>query len=90
MAYDPKILSMHRSQERRAQRFEDAVNASLLRKNTREICQQVRDLLPQEQYDAWWAATPDGDEEFYKAAVRKLAELRSAARVPETSSRSIS
>ena len=84
MAYDPRTYAMYRSMEHRKQWLEDAVEHSLLYKNTLDVCQQIADLLPtQDQYDAWWASTPDDDEGFYRDAVKKLAELRMVGREPE-------
>ena len=85
MAYDPRTYAMYRAKERRAQMLEDAVQASLLRDNTMKVCQQIQYAMTDTEYRAWWESTPDSNEEFYKAAVKKLAELRAAARVPSMS-----
>lgn len=42
-----------------------------------DICQEVRDCMTQAEYDAWWASTPDGENEFYEAAEAKLLEIKS-------------
>ena len=83
MAYDPRTYAMYRSMELRAQRLEDAAEASILRANIAKISQQIRNMLTQDQYDAWWTSTPDDDEGYYLAAVRKITELRMVGREPE-------
>lgn len=44
-----------------------------------ETCQQVRDLMTQEQYDAWWESAPE--DHFLEAAQTKLKELQSAPKL---------
>ena len=81
--YDPRIMQMHRTADLFADLREERIEHSLLLVNIKKIAEQIAYILPREEYLAWWETTPDDDEGFYRAAVKKLAELRMVGREPE-------
>jgi len=48
----------------------------LLLQEIQETALDVRDLMTQEEYDAWWETTPDDNKGFLVAAKAKLEELQ--------------
>lgn len=71
--------------EQRADLFEQAVKAQARRGNLAlAICQDIRDMMTQEQYDAWHEAAPEIG--FLEHAQAKLAELQAEPVAPVVAS----
>ena len=59
--------------------FREALITSQEREFVRQLletCQKIRDVMGQEEYDAWWEATPEDNKGFEAAAKQKLQQLQ--------------
>lgn len=65
-------------------RYVQDVNAANRKAAVIAVCQDIRDMMTQEQYDAWWEAAPD--ENFLQHAQAKLADLQAEPVAPELAS----
>lgn len=69
--------------DRRTYLFESAMDEDRrkTKKLTIETCQQIRDMMTQEEYDSWWTSAPE--KGFLKYATEYLQNMKEAREIQE-------